>query len=107
MGKVIFTIKKIYLYITSYISYLGGFMSLVEIRSATITDKGQIVIPKSLRKYEGFSEGSKIAILTYKDHIELRPIETIEEKLFPLLASEKVLAKDWNSKEDKKAWAHL
>ena len=29
------------------------------------------------------------------------------EKMFCALASEKSLAKDWNSKEDKKAWKKL
>lgn len=30
-----------------------------------------------------------------------------EEKLFPALASEKSLAKDWNSKEEDEAWKKL
>ena len=82
-------------------------MGIIEIKSATITDKGQISIPREIRETEGFEIGSKIAILAFEDHIELRPIEQINEKMFNAIASEKVLAKDWNSKEDKKAWKNL
>ena len=81
--------------------------SIIEIRSATMTGKGQIVIPKEIRELEGFKEGNKIAILAYKDHIELRPLGQVSEKMFNAYASEKSLAKDWNSKEEEKAWKHL
>ena len=33
--------------------------------------------------------------------------ESTIEKMFTALASEKSLAKDWNSEEDKKAWKKL
>ena len=79
-------------------------MNLIEMK--TITKKGQIAIPKSIRDLEGFKEGSKIAILTYKYRIELRPLKNIK-KMFTALASEKVLAKDWLSKEDEEAWKNL
>ena len=82
-------------------------MSLVEIRSVTITEKGQIAIPKEIRDIEGFGEGTKIAILAYEDHVELRPMKQVSEKMFTAYASEKSLAKDWNSKEDEKAWKNL
>ena len=82
-------------------------MPLVEIKSAKITKKGQIAIPKDIRDAEGFKEGSKIAILAFKDRVELRPINQINEKMFTALATEKVLAKDWNSKEDEQAWKDL
>ena len=82
-------------------------MSLLEMRSATITSKGQIAIPKDIRELEGFGEGEKIVILAFEDHIELRPIKMVNEKMFPALASESVLAKDWLSKEDEAAWKDL
>lgn len=82
-------------------------MSLIEIKSATITEKGQIAIPKVVRDIEGFKEGSKVAILAFEDHVELRPMKQINEKMFTAIASEKSLAKDWNSKEDDKAWRNL
>ena len=56
-------------------------MSLVEIKTATITEKGQIAIPKEIRDSEGFKTGSKIAILAFDDHIELRPMKQVSEKI--------------------------
>ena len=82
-------------------------MPLVEIKSATITEKGQIAIPKGIRKIKGFKKGSKVAILSFEDHVELRPMKQISERMTTAVASEKSLAKDWNSKEDEEAWKNL
>jgi AbrB family looped-hinge helix DNA binding protein len=82
-------------------------MPLVEIKSATITEKGQIAIPKDIREIEGFKIGTKIAILAFNDHVELRPMKQMSESMSTAIASEKVLAKDWNSKEDEEAWKNL
>ena len=82
-------------------------MTLIEIKSVKITKKGQIAIPKDIRDMEGFKEGSKIAILAFKDRIELRPITQFNEKMFAAFTTEKVLAKDWNSKEDEQALKDL
>jgi AbrB family looped-hinge helix DNA binding protein len=82
-------------------------MALVGIKTVTITEKGQIAIPKDMRELGGFSIGSKIALLTFNDRIELRPMKQISKKMFSALASEKSLAKDWLSKEDDKAWKNL
>ena len=82
-------------------------MQLMEIRTATITEKGQIAIPKQIRQIDGFKTGSKVAILTFKDHVELRPMGQISDKMATAIASEKSLAKDWNSEEDEQAWKNL
>jgi len=82
-------------------------MSLVDIKSVTITEKGQIALPKAFRDSIGLESGQKIAILTYEDHIELRPLDKLTDKLYPALMSEKSLAKHWNSKEDEEAWKNL
>lgn len=81
-------------------------MTLVEIRSAKVTEKGQISIPKEIRK-NIFKKGSKIAILAYNDHIEIRPMEEMNEKMMSAFATEKVLGKDWNTKEEDAAWKNL
>lgn len=80
---------------------------LMEIRTATITEKGQVVIPKDIRKIEGFKTGTKLAILVFANRIELRPFKTVSEGIMCMLASEKSLAKTWNSKEDDEAWKDL
>ena len=82
-------------------------MELVEMKSATITAKGQIALPKHIRKIEGFHVGEKIAILAFPDHVELRSLKQFRERIFPALMSEKTLAKDWLSKEDEEAWKDL
>ncbi|MEK6886727.1 MAG: AbrB/MazE/SpoVT family DNA-binding domain-containing protein [Nanoarchaeota archaeon] len=88
-------------------------MTLIEVKTAKITGKGQIAIPKDIRELEGFNEGDKIAVLAYEDHVELRPLKQLrkldfsKESMQTALASEKVLAKDWDSKEEDKAWSNL
>lgn len=82
-------------------------MALMEIRTATITEKGQIAIPRDIREAEGFKTGMKIAILAFKDHVELRPMKQVSERIETAMASEKVLAKDWNTKEENEAWKGL
>lgn len=78
-----------------------------EIRSATITEKGQIAIPKDMRNKKSFKVGTKIAVIAYNDRIELRPMKKINKAMETALASERSLAKDWNSKEDDEAWRDL
>lgn len=82
-------------------------LNLIEIKTATITEKGQIAIPKDVRNQKGFEKGSKLAIMAYKDHIELRPLKQISKKMALMLASEKSLGKEWNTKEEDKAWKNL
>ncbi len=82
-------------------------MPLLEMRTATITRKGQISIPKRIRDIEGFREGSKIVMLAYDDRIELRSMKQIDERMHNALASENILAKDWNSQEEDEAWKDL
>lgn len=82
-------------------------MELLEIKTATITEKGQIAIPKDVREIEGFTEGEKIAILAFADHIEIRTLKSLNAKMECVYASEKSLGKDWNSKEEDRAWKNL
>ena len=82
-------------------------MPLIEMKTVKITEKGQIAIPKDIRELEGFEEGDKIAILAFDDRIELRTLRQLNERMFTAFASEKVLTKDWLSKEDEEAWKNL
>ena len=82
-------------------------MPLLEMRTGTITRKGQISIPKRIREIEGFSEGSKIVMLAYDDRIELRSMKQIDERMHTALASENILVKDWNSQKEDEAWKDL
>jgi len=80
-----------------------------DIRTATITQKGQICIPHIARTLVGFKEGTKISIVVYPDRVELRPLkkEKANDALICMLASEEALAKNWLSKEDEEAWKDL
>jgi AbrB family looped-hinge helix DNA binding protein len=82
-------------------------MELIEIKTATITEKGQIALPKNIRELSGFKTGTKIAILAFQNHIEIRPLEQVSKKISTTIASEKSLAKDWNTKEEDEAWKNL
>ena len=80
-----------------------------DIRTATITQKGQICIPNIARNLAGFKEGTKISVVVYKDRIELRPLkkEKMNDVLLCMLASEEVLAEAWNTPEEDEAWKDL
>ena len=80
-----------------------------EIRTVTISEKGQICIPNIMRNMAGFKEGTKITIVVYPDRIELRQLkkEKMNEAMLCMLASEDALAKNWLSKEDEEAWKDL
>ena len=86
-------------------------MTLIEVKTAKVTSKGQIAIPKDMREMEGFEEGEKIAMLAYDDHIELRPMKSLKKLMKGSVAtailSEKSLAKDWDNKEEDVAWKNL
>jgi AbrB family looped-hinge helix DNA binding protein len=82
-------------------------MTLLEIRSATITEKGQIAIPRGAREIKGFEVGTKIAVLAFEDRIEIRPLKQVSKRMETAIASEKSLAKEWNTKEDEEAWKDL
>ena len=79
----------------------------MEVKSATITEKGQVSIPKDLRTSGTFKIGSKVAILVFKDRIELRPMSSISEAMSTALASERSLAKEWLTPEEDEAWKGL
>ncbi len=82
-------------------------MDIIEMKTAKITEKGQIAIPKDIRKLEGFRQGSKVAILAFKNKIEIRPLKKINENMLTALASEKVLARDWLRDEEDEIWKDL
>jgi len=89
-------------------------MGLIGMKTATITEKGQIAIPKEMRDIDGFEEGDKVAIITYHDHIELRPLDQVRKKLDfskegiqTAILSERSLAKIWLTKKEDEAWKNL
>jgi len=84
---------------------------ILDMKTVKITGKGQIAIPKDIRKVEGFAEGQKVVIVAFKDHVEIRPLKKMKrissEDLGWLKISEKSFAKDWLTKEEDEAWKDL
>ncbi|MBS3099916.1 AbrB/MazE/SpoVT family DNA-binding domain-containing protein [Candidatus Pacearchaeota archaeon] len=78
-----------------------------DIRTATITSKGQICIPNVARTLAGFKEGAKVSIVVYTNRVELRPMKKMSDAMMSMLASEEVLAEAWNTKEEDEAWKDL
>lgn len=89
------------------LTFLTSKKMIVDVKTATITEKGQISIPKEIRKNKNFKVGNKVVILSYDDRIEIVPMEEYVERIAPALISEKSLAKGWLSKEDEEAWKNL
>ena len=50
---------------------------LDEIKTSTITSKGQIVVPSEARHKKGFHSGQKVVIFVFEDHLEIRPLEFV------------------------------
>lgn len=82
-------------------------MTLIDMKSATITAKGQVSLPKTLREQAGIIEGSKVAILSYEDRIEIRPLRVVEQSMETAFASEASLSKEWNNSKEDAAWKQL
>ena len=88
-------------------------MGLKELKTIKITSKGQIAIPKDIRKMEGFKEGSKLALLAFDDHVEIRPLEYMKkvdlrkDGALNYIMSESSLTKEWLTKEEDEAWKDL
>ena len=80
-----------------------------DIRTAMITQKGQISIPSIARQLAGFKEGTKISIVVYADRVELKPFQNkkMGDAMLSMLASEEVLAEAWNTPEEDEAWKDL
>ena len=78
-----------------------------DIRTATLTSKGQICIPNAARNLVGFKKGTKISVIVYSDRVELKPMNKINEDMLPALISEEVLAEAWDTPEEDEIWKDL
>lgn len=52
-------------------------------------------------------EGSQAVVVAYDDHIEIRPLSYVPQKLECALMSEPAFAQDWDTPEEDKAWENL
>ena len=78
----------------------------METKIVKVTDKGQISIPFDIRSSVGISVGDELFVIKSGRTILIKKVK--ESDFRDLLKhSEKVLARDWNSKEDEEAWKDL
>lgn len=81
------------------------------LESVTVSDKGQISIPKRMREDLRISRGSQLVIFEERGRLVIEKASTVARKLHLLsrseslattLASERALAKDWENDEDER-----
>ena len=56
-------------------------MSEILIDTAKMTERGQVVIPKDVRKRMGLTQGSRLIVIATDDSIVFQKIETVGGKL--------------------------
>jgi AbrB family looped-hinge helix DNA binding protein len=81
--------------------------NVLGMKSATITSKGQVSIPKELREQAGLKVGSKVVFISQKDRMQIIPLNKISDAMYASLMSEKSLAKVWDTPEEDEAWKDL
>ncbi len=81
-------------------------MGLIGFRNMTVTSEGKVTIPSSFIE-KHLKDQDEIAVLVYDDHIEIRPLDYLEERFGCAIASEKSLAEFWNTPEEDEAWENL
>ncbi len=79
---------------------------MTDVAVVTMSEKGQIVLPKKTRENLRLKKGDKLLLVEEDKRISLSKVSGLSkarnafEGLSTMLASEKVLAKDWNFKGD-------
>ncbi len=76
-----------------------------DVRTVTISQKGQITIPRTLQRKMGIKKGDRFVLVARGDNIMLKRsptiIKSIEDDFIDILAiSEHSLGKIWLNKED-------
>ncbi len=71
---------------------------------ATVTSKGQVVIPAEIRKRHNIRKGTEIAFIEEDDHLVLRPITPEFIRSFMGIAKGKPSLLAIHRREKKKDW---
>lgn len=81
----------------------------MDIKIIKLSDKGQISIPKDIRKEMHLNKGEKLVLMTkggqlilQKANLLLKKLNIEEESVSTMLLSEETLRKDWNNKYDER-----
>lgn len=81
----------------------------MDIKTIKLSDKGQISIPKDIRKGMHLKNGDKLVLMTkgrqlilQKADLLLKKLNIEEELIGTMLLSEETLKKDWDNKYDER-----
>lgn len=74
------------------------------IKTAKITSKGQISLPKEIRNV---FKGDRVAVVAYEDRVEIMELSKLGKNMGNAYASESMLAKEWKTKEEEETWKDL
>ena len=81
----------------------------MDIKTIKLSDKGQISIPKDIRKGMHLSKGDKLVLMTkgqqlilQKADLFLKKVGIEEESIGTMVISEGTLKKDWDNKYDER-----
>ncbi len=79
---------------------------MTEVSVVTMSEKGQIVLPKKTRENLKLKRGDKLLLVEENDRVSLAKMDSLLKKkrsmegIATMLASEKTLEKDWKFKGD-------
>ena len=81
----------------------------MELKTIKLSEKGQISIPKEIRKGMRLKKGDKLVLMTKGQQLILQKADFVlkklgieEESISNMLASEEALKKDWDNKYDER-----
>lgn len=81
----------------------------MDIKTIKLSDKGQISIPKDIRKEMHLNKGDNLVLMTKGEQLILQKADLLlkklnieEESIGTMLLSEETLKKDWDNKYDER-----
>ena len=81
----------------------------MEIKTIKLSEKGQISIPKEIRKGMHLKKGDKLVLMAKGEQLIMQKADAVlkklgieEESLNNMLASQETLKKDWDNKYDER-----
>ena len=81
----------------------------MELKTIKLSEKGQISIPKEIRKGMHLKKGDKLVLMANGEQLIMQKADAVlkklgiaEESLNNMLASQETLKKDWDNKYDER-----
>ena len=81
----------------------------MEIKTIKLSEKGQISIPKEIRKGMHLKKGDKLVLMAKGEQLIMQKADAVlkklgfeEESMDNMLASQETLKKDWDNKYDER-----